>query len=170
MYPCASTKSDPYIGPPLVRVVTQCHGVFWNPARFGPSIHTHTWWKQRLEKQHALNTRLNSNSPTRSSAGMTNHTFALFTTQQDSYAKNIWNMLLSFSVKLLVWGKMCKQKHVSTLHCFGHISSMNNRNSINVAPNDTHCLRGEKWHLKLSDFVFLLTKFSSCQQLHWKGQ
>ncbi len=34
-------------------------------------------------------------------------------------------------------GKFCKQKHVSTPHCFGHISSMNDWNSINVAPNDT---------------------------------
>jgi len=38
---------------------------------------------------------------------------------------------------LSVQGKICKQKHVFTLHCFGHSSSMSDRNSINIAPNDT---------------------------------
>jgi len=32
--------------PPLVRTVTQCHRVFLNPHLVGPSICTHTWWKQ----------------------------------------------------------------------------------------------------------------------------
>jgi hypothetical protein len=39
--------------------------------------------------------------------------------------------------EVVAGGKFCKQKNVSALHCFGHISSMNDRNFINVAPNDT---------------------------------